>query len=253
MSETQRCKRCRVNLPLTKFVKKRCGNYMVQCIDCNTKQNGLRPKCSHGARKDSCRTCSNRFCKHGREAFRCIECGGSGLCKKHKIRIDRCRECGGTAFCKHDRRFTDCAKCGGSQICEHDIFKKSCRKCDLESYLYNNSKTRISMAFKGVLGKKYSELLGCDKYEFKKYIDNQLINHNEYFGTEFNYENYGLVWELDHIIPFTYGNPSIEEKLSRCDHTNIQVLGIAANQLKGDRYTWNQEEAYLAEIFGVNI
>lgn len=29
------CNRCKVNLPVSNFKKKRCGNYMKQCIECN--------------------------------------------------------------------------------------------------------------------------------------------------------------------------------------------------------------------------
>ena len=88
----------------------------------------------------------NRKCEHGRDKYRCKECGGSGSCEhKHDKRLckqcdgsrfcmhgkvkQRCKECGGSALCKHNKRKEICKECSGSQICEHGKVKQRCKEC----------------------------------------------------------------------------------------------------------------------------
>jgi hypothetical protein len=43
---------------------------------------------------------------------RCVDCGGSQVCK-HNKRKDQCRECGGNGFCQHNKRKARCREFGG--------------------------------------------------------------------------------------------------------------------------------------------
>jgi hypothetical protein len=66
--------------------------------------------------------------------------------------------------------------------------------------------------------KKTFELLGCSFAELKTYIEAQ-------FHPEMNWDNWGKVWELDHIIGcvnFNFNNP---DELAKCfHHTNLRPL-----------------------------
>ena len=64
-------------------------------------------------------------CEHGREKFRCKECGGSAICE-HGRQKRSCKECGGSGICEHGRRKSQCKECGGSGICEYGRNKRHC-------------------------------------------------------------------------------------------------------------------------------
>ena len=51
-------------------------------------------------------------CPHGRQRYRCKECGGVGICEHGRER-SRCKECGGSGLCEHGRQRSKCKECGG--------------------------------------------------------------------------------------------------------------------------------------------
>ena len=53
-------------------------------------------------------------CPHGRQRYRCKECGGVGICEHGRER-SRCKECGGSGLCEHGRQRSKCKECGGSR------------------------------------------------------------------------------------------------------------------------------------------
>jgi hypothetical protein len=78
---------------------------------------------------------------------------------------------------------------------------------------------RLNKALKGLSKDSTTmELLGCTLEQFKLYIEKQFI-------PIFTWENYGKIWELDHIIPcsnFNFLDPSQQQK---CFHySNFQPL-----------------------------
>jgi hypothetical protein len=83
--------------------------------------------CEHGVKQRSkCKVCS--ACPHGRQRYRCKECGGGAFCE-HGRRRSQCKECGGSAFCEHGRRRSQCKECGGSELCEHGRVRNKCKEC----------------------------------------------------------------------------------------------------------------------------
>jgi hypothetical protein len=93
--ERKKCNRCKMNMTLDKFNKKRDDSYMKICIECNIKgrDNARANKCEHNRKKSTC------------------------------------RECGGGSICEHNRRKSICKECGGSQICQHNRIKSTCKDC----------------------------------------------------------------------------------------------------------------------------
>jgi hypothetical protein len=52
--------------------------------------------CEHGVKyRSKCKVCS--ACPHGRERYKCKECGGASICE-HGRRRSRCKECGGASI-----------------------------------------------------------------------------------------------------------------------------------------------------------
>ncbi len=129
--ERRKCKMCKMNMTLNKFIKKRDDSYMKSCIECNVKnRNRIRAsKCEHGIRKSRCKDCGgSEICEHNRIKSQCKECGGSSICEHDRIK-STCKDCGGSSICEHNRRKLQCKDCGGSSICEHDRQKSQCKEC----------------------------------------------------------------------------------------------------------------------------
>ena len=87
MEERKKCNRCKVNLLLTKFNKKRDDTYCKLCIECNEKNriNKQNNKCEHKKRKPTCKECGgSQICKHDKQKQTCKICKGSSICEHNK-------------------------------------------------------------------------------------------------------------------------------------------------------------------------
>jgi hypothetical protein len=129
--EELKCNRCKVNLPVSKFIKNRADKWLKSCNDCRAYQKKFRDtnKCEHDKRLHNCKECGgSQICEHNRQRNKCKECGGSQICEHNRQR-SQCKECGGTSMCKHDRRRSQCKECGGTSICKHDRRRNTCKEC----------------------------------------------------------------------------------------------------------------------------
>ena len=83
--------------------------------------------CEHGVKyRSKCKVCG--ACPHGRERYKCKECGGSQICV-HGRECSKCKECGGGSICVHGRRRTRCKECGGGSLCVHGRQRSRCKEC----------------------------------------------------------------------------------------------------------------------------
>ena len=137
-----------------------------------------------------------------------------------------------------------CTKC--NEMKENYAYDKNrnvCRKCrnkkNTSSYLSKDGNIEKRREYQRYFQKmhresnpyykKYLQVLNTLRYKLKK--DESLRSHIELlFTSEMNWENYGILWEIDHIISATKMcklNYSIEEinKLS-----NIRPLLIKDNR-----------------------
>lgn len=88
---------------------------------------------------------------------------------------------------------------------------------------------RNSLKVKGFSkSKKSIEILGCEIDFFKSYLE-------ERFTEEMTWQNYGLVWDIDHIIPLS--TAITEEDVIKLNHyTNLQPLNSYINRnIKKDK------------------
>ena len=100
------------------------GRQKYRCREC-----GGTSICEHGKDRSQCKKCGgSSFCEHGRQRCRCKECGGIGICVHGRLRY-RCKECGGSSICEHGKDRTQCRSCGGSSFCEHGNQRCRCKLC----------------------------------------------------------------------------------------------------------------------------
>ena len=95
-----------------------------------------------------------------------------------------------------------------------------------------NMRTRMRLGFKGQSKSERTEwYLGCT---FKEAWEIDLVPK---FRHPMTRENYGEVWEVDHIIPVSSFDLSDLEQVKACfHHSNLQPLFIEENRSKGGRY-----------------
>lgn len=128
IKQRKQCNRCKVNLPLSHFNKKRSGDYYKWCKQCNEKFRQY-VKCEHNRRQSVCKECKGSdICIHNRRRCFCIDCKGSQICE-HKKEKSKCKECNGSQICKHKRFKSNCIECHGGGICEHNKRKTACKLC----------------------------------------------------------------------------------------------------------------------------
>lgn len=61
-------------------------------------------------------------------------------------------------------------------------------------------------------------LLGCSFHEFISYIENKFL-------PEMNWDNYGKIWEMDHIKPMSKFDLTLQQEQQECcNYTNLQPL-----------------------------
>lgn len=94
---------------------------------------------------------------------------------------------------------------------------------------------RISLAItKRVFGVNTMKLLGCSLKDFLIYIESR-------FDVGMTFENYGKVWEVDHIMPCAIFDLAKAEHRKRCFHfSNLQPLFVSDNRIKNSRIITDQ-------------
>ncbi len=86
-------------------------------------------KCAHGRERYRCKECGGAgICAHGRQRHKCKQCGGASICQHGRERY-MCTECGGAGNCDHGRQRCRCTECRGASICEHGKRRRRCKQC----------------------------------------------------------------------------------------------------------------------------
>lgn len=76
-------------------------------------------------------------CEHGKQKYRCIQCGGASICIHNREKYI-CHECNGKGICHHNKQIRQCHDCKGINICEHNINKSTCKTCKGSSVCEHN-------------------------------------------------------------------------------------------------------------------
>ena len=140
------------------------------------------------------------------------------------------------------------AKCQDSKetiISQHigkKIRKRRSKKyhSDVEYKLRANLRSTLWGKLKAHLANKNSSALslaGCTIEELKAHIESK-------FEEGMSWENWALDgWHLDHIIPCSSFDLTIEEEQKKCFHyTNLQPLWAKDNLSKHNKLNWSKED-----------
>ncbi len=111
---------------------------------------------------------------------------------------------------------------------------------DVEFKLSHNLRGSLRKRLKYHLANKTSSalsLVGCTMEELKAYIESK-------FEEGMSWENWALDgWHLDHIIPCSSFDLTIEEEQKKCFHyTNLQPLWAKDNLTKNNKLDWIKED-----------
>jgi hypothetical protein len=105
------------------------------------------------------------------------------------------------------------------------------RKKDHAYRIKKNLRRRINNVIKKP-NKKHAptfELLGCSLQEFLKHLEGQFVEG-------MNWNNYGNLWHIDHILPCASFDLTDPEQQRKCFHyTNLQPLWAIDNIRKRDK------------------
>lgn len=110
-----------------------------------------------------------------------------------------------------------------------------------KAYLKNPFRHRISMFVAASLrkvgaqkqGRGFEKILGYSVADLKRHLERQ-------FTPGMAWDNYGKVWEVDHILPlsgFTYSSADDPDFRAAWSLTNLRPLSCAENRSKGARRT----------------
>lgn len=109
-------------------------------------------------------------------------------------------------------------------------------------YYLTNTDKRIGINYRNRVreklksGKGYLDFLGCSITELIKWFE-----YNFTFDSEFNWENYGKVWEIDHVIPCARFNLQNKEEIFKCfSWTNTKPVTKNFNRRKSNNIIENQ-------------
>tara|TARA_R110000772_G_C13144373_1_gene424330 strand:+ start:121 stop:756 length:636 start_codon:yes stop_codon:yes gene_type:complete len=187
MEERKKCNRCKVNLLLTKFNKKRDDTYCKICIECNEKNRIKRQKnkCEHNRQKCRCKECKGfSICEHNKQKHRCKECKGITICEHNKIK-QRCIECNGISLCEHKKRKLECKECLNFKKCLKFI-KQNIIRCSRRSdkkYNRYDANNFIDMCFLNGLFEDYKKCYHCNieftyKNRCKSFVTIERLNNS---------------------------------------------------------------------------
>ena len=174
--------------------------------------------------------------KHdGTPSKRCLHCKEKGSQRRERdrcacgIKKYDCRKCGDGIFCPHSKRKNICSICTPDFHCQHDVVARNCKICSPINHLVGIVRSRVYSVVKGKKTKSSLEYLGCSGEYYRTYLEKMFLEG-------MSWDNYGKEWEIDHIIPIFYSNPTDEQKIKRLHYTNTQPLWTSDNRSKGNRF-----------------
>ena len=113
-------------------------------------------------------------------------------------------------------------------------YQKNRRKNNIQVRLKDNISSRVRMALKNNFKKgKTLELIGCDISILKDYLESKFL-------PTMSWENYGKVWQIDHIIPcILFDLTSLEQQKTCFHYSNLQPLFSITTSIDGIKYIGN--------------
>ena len=192
-------------------VSKNCSNCKEFLKYSNfTQQKEICNNCVYQRRRD-------RLSDSDQIERKCLGCGKIKNGSKFKKGVHKCRECHNIRRRKWSKR---------PDVREKDRDYRKQRREDPIYRLEHNYRSRVSALLKGRTRKGSMELLGCSIEEFKEHLEKK-------FRDGMTWKNYGILWQIDHIIPCASFDFSDRDSVSKCFYyTNLQPLTRSENASK---------------------
>lgn len=117
-----------------------------------------------------------------------------------------------------------------------------------ESLLKFREKRKWQLAFRRYVlernsSKMYAPYFGLDIENMRKWIELQ-------FTGDLNWENFGVAWQFDHIIPMAYFDFTNKEDLSLCwNFINISIEELDTNRQKGSKIDLLAAKPYFRKLY----
>jgi hypothetical protein len=111
------------------------------------------------------------------------------------------------------------------------LYQRNKRATNILYKLHDNISRRIRkdlIRFNKKKKESTQKILPYNMAELQKHIEVQFTN-------EMSWENMGLVWEIDHIVPLNWAQ-SVEDILELWKLTNLRPLLISNNRIKSDKF-----------------
>ena len=216
------CKKCNKNLSLDNYNKNKSkkDNLDIYCKSCVTEKS---KKYRNPKTKPSSTNPNNKIC---------ILC----VLEKSKTQFSK-------MISQHDGLNYWCKDCIKKQRENKEWHKNQYNEkkkkwaqqkytSNLNFKLKSNLRCRINSILKKQKTYKNNntlEYLGCSLDFYKQYIEQQ-------FKLDMSWENHGVLWEIDHIIPCSSFDLTLEENIYKCfNHKNTQPLYKSINRSKSNK------------------
>lgn len=220
------CSRCKRELPLSCFNKTRSNSDGFESMCKSCKKEITKRYLSTDSRKESDR---RYYQRHKQELF-----------DKRVSKKDSRKEYDKLYYQNNKEKIKD--RVYRYVISEQgrktkNEYVKRKKKEDLNYRIRMFYRWRIASLLKSKKTQSTLKYLGCTIEELKKHLESQ-------FEPGMSWENYGRKgWHIDHIIPCSYFDLSIEENQYICfNFRNLQPLWAKENLLKSDKVPDNIEE-----------
>jgi uncharacterized protein (DUF983 family) len=208
----QICTICTKSKPLTSFIKRR-----TVCKDCNNEKRKERYHSNEEQRK--------KIIKQASEF-------------KHNKVIDR-RNKKLEEIGEGNKKCSVCSTIKSQDRFRHNRLRcKDCERDDPIEKFKRNVRSRIYAALKKNKELHTVKYLGCTSSEYLQWIFNYDINYN--------LDNHGKVWHIDHVIPLSRFNfENKEEQMIAFNWRNTMPLSAKANLSKNAKIVKPQIEQHL--------
>lgn len=128
----------------------------------------------------------------------------------------------------------------------HREWKKNKRETSVEHVLRSNMSRRINYALttqiNGAKTKTTIEYVGCSVEYLKIYLESR-------FEIGMSWDNYGLCWHIDHIIPCVAWDLTNPFQSFCCwNYRNLMPLWAKENQAKKDKYDEERKSIYMFKM-----
>jgi hypothetical protein len=114
---------------------------------------------------------------------------------------------------------------------------KSSTKARLRKYLFNKAEAGIT----------YKEIIGCTPKELQTHLTNL-------FSYGMSWDNYGTIWDVDHIIPCRAFDQTKKNHVVKCwNYKNLRPMIKASNYFKSDLLPNGQTARFMAKSDPVGL